>query len=298
MSLVSPEVTFREFLESTPPDVQVTLTDLVPGSDDRFFKTPDIQQYCTSDQCQGVRIFRCNSNVLIALRSWRWEYLVYVCKNCEKRAIRFAIGFHLDRNPSTTESGQASSLKLGQTPPFGPATPARLLSLIGPDRETFLQGRRAENRGLGIGAFAYYRRVVENQKSRIIKHIARVAKVIGTTPDIDALFQEAIQETQFTKSIGLVKDVLPQALLIRGHNPLLLLHTALSKGLHDPEMTDERCLELAQSISAVLGELSEKMASALKSDEEIKGALSALLALPAEQIAIEAEQIETEQDVG
>jgi hypothetical protein len=37
-------------------------------------------------------------------------------------------------------------------------------------------GRRAENQGMGIGAFAYYRRVVENQKNRIIAEIKRVAE--------------------------------------------------------------------------------------------------------------------------
>lgn len=51
-----------------------------------------------------------------------------------------------------------------------------MISLIGPDKELYLQGRRSESRGFGIGAFSYYRRVVENQKSRIIEEIAKAAK--------------------------------------------------------------------------------------------------------------------------
>lgn len=101
-----------------------------------------------------------------------------------------------------------------------PQTPARLVTLIGPDREVFLQGRRAENSGQGIGAFAYYRRVVENQKNRIIAEIARVAKTVGSTPEIDCLFEAAMKETRFTQSLELVKAVIPQVLLIDGQNPL------------------------------------------------------------------------------
>jgi hypothetical protein len=183
--------------------------------------------------------------------------------------------------PADSKALWATCVKLGQIPAFGPQTPARLISLIGPDRDLFLQGRRAENRGLGIGAFAYYRRVVENQKNRIISEIARVAKTVGGSAGTSKLFNSAMEETQFSKSVAMVKDVIPQALLINGQNPLTLLHSALSKGLHDPEMTDERCLQLATSIRIVLGELADRASAALKNDKEIQGALNALMTIPA-----------------
>jgi hypothetical protein len=154
------------------------------------------------------------------------------------------------------------------------------LRLVEPDRELFLQGRRAENRGLGIGAFAYYRRVVENQRNRILEQIARVAKVIGSTSEVDALFAAALKQYQFSKSVEMVKDLIPQALLINGENPLLLLHSALSKGLHDPEMTDQHCLELAQSIRTVLTELAERASLVMKENKEIQEALKVLKAIP------------------
>jgi hypothetical protein len=145
----------------------------------------------------------------------------------------------------------------------------------------FLQGRRAEIKGLGIGAFAYYRRVVENQKNRIIAEIAKVAKRLGSSPETDKLFLSAQAERSFERSIEMVKDAIPQALMISGHNPLTLLHTALSKGLHDPDMTDVRCLQLAQSIRTILVTLSEKSSEVLKNDKDIQTALSTLLASPA-----------------
>ena len=166
--------------------------------------------------------------------------------------------------------------KLGEDPPFGPPTPARVITLIGPDRNLFLRGRRAENQGFGIGAFAYYRRVVENQKGRIIQEIARVAGKLGASPDVLAEFEKAAAETQFSKAIDQVKSAIPQVLLIDGqHNPLTLLHTALSEGLHDH--TDEECLEIAQDIRLVLTELAERASTALREEAELKKSVSRLL---------------------
>jgi len=109
----------------------------------------------------------------------------------------------------------------------------------------FLKGRRCENQGLGIGAFSYYRRVVEHQKGRIIDEVIKVSGKIGAPEETLKLLREARNETKFSKSVSLIKDAIPQALLISGHNPLTLLHNALSAGLH--EDTDDGCLSLAQA---------------------------------------------------
>jgi hypothetical protein len=76
-------------------------------------------------------------------------------------------------------------------------------------------------------------------------------------------------------SITSVKDAVPQALLINGRNPLSLLHSALSVGLHDK--ADEECLELAHGIRVVLVELAERLGQALKDEAELNSAVSRLL---------------------
>jgi len=166
--------------------------------------------------------------------------------------------------------------KLGENPPFGPPTPSRVFKLIGEEyRELFLQGRRSENKGLGIGAYAYYRRIVEHQKGRIIDEIRKVAEKLGASPETLKAFQDARTETQFSTAIEKIKTAIPQSLLIDGHNPLTLLHNALREGLH--ELTDEECLTLARSIRVVLIELAERISTALKEEAELKSAVSQLL---------------------
>jgi hypothetical protein len=156
--------------------------------------------------------------------------------------------------------------------------------LIGePYREMYLQGRRAEIKGLGIGAYAYYRRIVEHQKGLIIEQIGSAAKKLGASPETLRLFSEAKIERQFSKAIETVKDVIPQSLLIGGRNPLTLLHDALSDGIH--ELSDAECLAHATAIRLVLTELSERIAATLKENAELESAVSRLLnrkAKPAE----------------
>ena len=103
----------------------------------------------------------------------------------------------------------------------------------------------------------------------------KVAKKTGASESAVLTLEAAKEETQFSKALANVKDALPQTLLINGHNPFTLLHSALSEGLHD--RSDEECLELASSIRVVLAELSERLGQALKDEAELNRALGRLM---------------------
>jgi hypothetical protein len=53
------------------------------------------------------------------------------------------------------------------------------------------------------------------------------------------------------------------------------LHAALSEGVHN--LTDDECLIRAEDACIVLGELAERIESALKDDTTVKDALKRLL---------------------
>ncbi|HLX15743.1 MAG TPA: hypothetical protein VKS24_11120 [Bradyrhizobium sp.] len=275
---------FAEFLESVPPNQQREIADLASigtilrgnlvSGYSLSLATPDIHLHCSSMQCNGLRFFRCDSHDAITTGKKSSEniFLKYVCSNCRASTKQFA----LRTSHSGKQEYNGNAFKFGELPAFGPPTPQRLLKLLENQRQNFLAGRRCENQGLGIGAFAYYRRVVEHQKGRILEEITKVAEMLNASPGTLDLFAQAQAETQFSKSIDLVKNAIPQSLLIQGHhNPLTLLHSALSKGLHAE--SDESCLDLAQSIRLVLAELAERLSTALKNDAELNAAVSRLL---------------------
>jgi hypothetical protein len=276
-----PQLSISEFFESVPPNQQVPISDITawrPIRDGRNYtntiNTPEIQLHCSNEACNGTRFFRCVSNpISLDSEGWRYAYLTYRCSNCQKTTKTFSIAAIIDKTDKDNKSGY--SFKFGEYPTYGPPTPSRLIKLIGPDRDLFLQGRRCENQGLGIGAFVYYRRVVENQKNRIFEEIIKVAKKLNAAADEISELENAKKEIQFSKAMSMVKKGIPQALLINGHNPLLLLHRALSEGVHD--RNDKECLELASSVRVVLSELSDHLGQALKDEAELNHALSKLL---------------------
>lgn len=270
---------FSEFLESIPPSSLTNISDLTQkrysqggGISGYQLFTPEIQLHCPSDSCNGIRFFRRTTQNVpdIPDDKYHYFYISYICSNCRKTEKSFSLAAQRD-------AGEVSGkcYKFGELPEYGPPTAARLIKLIGPDRELFLKGRRCENQGLGIGAFVYYRRVVEGQKNRILDEIIKVSKKIGATEEALQQLEAAKTETQFSKALSNIKDAIPQALLINGHNPLSLLHSALSDGLH--QKTDEHCLEVASSIRVVLAELSERLAQALKDEAELNKALARLM---------------------
>ncbi len=267
-----------EFLESTPPNQVIHISDLSEWKRNQYraykgMRTPEIQLHCDHEKCNGVRFFRCVSGHKQQLKSddYSFFYVTYVCSNCQRVRKTFSLAAKLNSD----EQPQGECYKFGEMPPFGPPISPKLIKLIGPDRNEFLKGRRCENQGLGVGTFTYYRRVVENQKDRILGEIIKVSKKIGATEDTINKLEAAIKETQFSKALHIAKDAMPESLLINGHSPILLLHSALSKGVH--ELTDEQCLELASSIRVVLGELSDKLSQALKDEAELTRALSTLM---------------------
>lgn len=146
--------------------------------------------------------------------------------------------------------------------------------MLGDNRDLFMKGRRCESQGLGIGAFVYYRRVVERQRASIIGEIIRVARSINAPSATLQVLETARTETQFSKSLELIKDAIPESLRIQGHNPMTLLHDNLSTGLH--AKSDEECLEIAQAVRVVLAELAERLSNALKDEAELTKALGKL----------------------
>jgi hypothetical protein len=122
---------------------------------------------------------------------------------------------------------------------------------------------------------SYYRRVVENQKNRLIGEIIRDAERRNADAEVVATLRRAQGETQFSRVVDMVRDAIPDVLHIKGHNPLKLLHKALSEGLH--AKSDEECLRIANSIRIVMGQLAEQMAEVLKDARELDDAVNRLL---------------------
>jgi hypothetical protein len=234
------------------------------------FVLPDIELHCPTEiTCDGFRTFAAHTDFSLDPGQDLFAFIEYRCRNCRESAKVFAI-------QATRPHGRDVALvcKFGERPPFGPPLPSKLIELIRPEWDDFQKGRRCENQGLGIGAFGYYRRVIESQKNRILDEIIKAARKLNVASKLIKELTDAKSEAQFTKALDGVKSSLPDQLMIAGENPLLLLHDALSEGMH--RETDEECLKKATDIRLIMTELAERLSQVLKEDSELKAAVSRL----------------------
>ena len=276
------DLSFADFLESVPPggkrEVSVLLKKhriLPTGAGVEWaLRCPEIRLHCATSECGGMRRFRGFSTSGKITKGAKTDaFLEYTCRNCGESSKTYAI--RVDWTKDHRGHSVPTVAKFGEIPPFGAPLAPRLRRFTGDDHELFLKGWRAECQGLGIGSFSYYRRVVERQKDRILEDIHKAAERLGAGQELLSSLETAREERRFTKAIDLVKGALPDGLKIDGHNPLKLLHRALSKGLH--ELNDRECLEQAHAIRLILSELTSNISRVTAEKKELRAAVSTLL---------------------
>lgn len=165
---------------------------------------------------------------------------VYLCYHCQKFERVFFI---------KVDDNQKWFMKVGQYPAWITKGNVNIEKLLGEHSSYYHKGLVCESQGYGIGAFGYYRRIVEEIIDSLLDEIADLL-----TEQELSQYQDALSKTKKTivtqEKIDLVKDLLPPILRPEGMNPLATLHSALSEGLHAE--SDEQCLEYAETCRQIL----------------------------------------------
>jgi hypothetical protein len=275
-------VEWRDFLTNYPPGTRGSvegIADLSSGHPKILML--ELQLYCNGS-CANLSycIGQLRTQGLLFPAGSRSEevmdyVLVYSCRKCQAHVKSYAIRIIGRQWRDGIFLPSMDVAKMAEWPDFSFDISPKLNALLRPDRELFLKGKKCESSGLGIGAFSYYRRIVEDQKNRLFDEIILAARRLNAAPDAVSRLEAARAETQFGKAVDMIKDALPESLLIKGHNPLKLLHNALSRNLHGA--SDETCLQAAHDIRVVLFELADRLGEALKEQNELNEAVSRLL---------------------
>lgn len=265
-----PKPTFKtlsEFLQGAPIGHQARIENAF--SVKLNYKSLRIEQYCR--KCNQSRPFWFTGD--LDLRNHVLSHPImmsFECGSCSKATVYVSVF----AEKSTGILSTPRLTKLGHFPSPVEPTPPGVEKVFGEDRELYHNGMRCEKQGLGIAAFAYYRRLVENSKNNLFDRLIKVAEARALTELVGQL-REGRKEDQFSKAVDQVKEALPDSLLIDGHhNPLKLLHSALSSHIH--EGTDEECLEIASHVRRVLVAFADRLKQALAEDRELTKSLQAL----------------------
>ena len=265
---------WKSFLESIPPNTGVKIPGIAVsaryqnGSAYRHLPKIRLQLHCDVDG--GVRWFDCTRDEVVIRQQWEYVFIGYKCRDCGRFSKTYAV--LISRTGDDETDGEV--LKLGEYLPFSSPISTRVQKLLGKqDLELYRKGTRAEAQGLGIGAATYFRRIVDDQWKLLVTEIRDAASKLGEK-DL-SVYDAALSETQFSTAVKMLKDAIPDKLLILdGENPLTLLYQPLSVQLHG--LTDEECLQQAADIRVVLTALLENIADVLKDQDELRGAASRL----------------------
>lgn len=191
--------------------------------------------------------------------------LSYRCQSCKQFTRQFQIYISPDLD---------YCYKFGQYPEWEIKIDANLEKTLGSHAQTFRKGLVCESQGYGIGAFSYYRRITETIIDELLQSIADLIELEKKDAYMSAL--EKTKKTRVTQDkIDLIKDLLPSILRPGGMNPLGVLHSELSAGLHAE--TDENCLENASHVRDILTFLINQIMASRESAKHFTASMKTLL---------------------
>ncbi len=231
----------REFLEKYPLYRKFKVE--IPSTLDKVAK-PAIHMHCGI--CKSGQTFNMineyyenyeHSGVLLEGKVVR---ALYRCNGCNSHLRTFYLRFDEKRE---------FVVKVGQFPPWEITPDRETKSMLGANVEYYKKGLVCESQGYGIGSFAYYRRIVEEIIDTLLGEIAKLL-VDKEREEYLVALEETKKTTIAQEKIALVKDLLPPILRPEGMNPLAILHSILSEGIHT--RSDEKCMEDSMAVREAL----------------------------------------------
>ncbi len=112
----------------------------------------------------------------------------------------------------------------------------------------YYKGLNCINENYGIGAYAYFRRIIERELINIIKDIKDLPS--SHKSEIEKLLKAHEEDPTVSTIYDNIFEHLPHSLKVLGDNPIKLLYKETSQGLHSIE--EQECLSKAKAVQKIL----------------------------------------------
>jgi hypothetical protein len=216
----------------------------------------EIDAFCeTCDQLRPFQDLRSRGGgarlVVEALKTGT-SYFKFSCVSCEKDRREFLV-----EQVVTEETIRVQ--KYGERPRKPLARDRVLQRFLKDDLENYEKAVVCLSHEYGVAAFAYFRRVVENNINRLLDLVQEDAQSSAADAQIIGALAELRKESPMSEKIRIANQALPVYLQPDGLNPLGKLYQVLSEGVH--KFSDEECLEKAKATSECLAFLVSELAS-------------------------------------
>jgi len=255
------DISFK-FICPEEHDVQTFKTDLVESGYPRF------NQVIRSNSDELPYTFDAKTRKLDIK-----VHVLGVCQSC-KAKIDFLLRSTSDKEWEKRNEGMTITIhKIGQFPSYEIGlNPTLKKYLNDEDQSNYKKALICLSISYGIGAYAYLRRVIENEIKRIIQDISELD--FDGAEFVRSAYKNFKIDFQMSKLIDVINKHLPISLKELGDNPIKLLYEQLSGGIHD--FTDERCMDKAQNIDILLNYVIKKINEEKYQLNDVKKAMQSL----------------------
>lgn len=225
-----------------------------PFDFDEYRHPNKISYHCTGPKCSKETTWE----LAYSSDERNFTSVQYQCTLCGAKylSIWYRTTKRLSRKVATPSGEQthyysAQIQKVGQFPPLSINVPKALEKNLGDTHAAlYRKALVSRNEGFGLGAVSYIRRVVEDKTEELIEVVAQLAEAHQIDAGIVKQVRAAKTErTTYDQKLRIAATVLPKSLVIDGVNPLDVLFSLVSAGLHD--LTEEQCIEIADETKSV-----------------------------------------------
>ena len=242
----NPQTDWRNYIENAPLYTRIAFSSDLSLYDDFYCPLNQIEGYCP--KCRKIqlfnrwnRVFQESFNQVYHCRRFLLLYFECVEHNCGCIKAFFV---HVERI-----NDQFVFTKSGEYPSLSPRVDEAILNVFPDDADLLKKAVCCLKDGFGVGAFAYFRQILESHIDLLISEIEKMAREQEDTETLEKLAQLR-GNGQMSKNIDLAKNALPVYLRVKGYNPLGLLYKTLSEGIHG--LSDSECLGKANAIYGAL----------------------------------------------
>jgi hypothetical protein len=217
----------------------------------------EIDAYC--DICEQSRPFQylgargggAGLHTLSGLKSGT-SYFKFSCVSCRRAHREYLVEQVLDEENIRLQ-------KYGELPRSKLARNKFLQKFLKEDLDNYEKAVICLSHEYGVAAFAYFRRVVENNINQLLDLVQQDAQSSAIDqPTLNAL-AELRKDTPMSDKIKIANLALPSHLKPDGLNPLGRLYQVLSEGVHS--LSEAECLVKAKAMSECLTFLVSELAT-------------------------------------
>lgn len=265
------DANIKEFLETAPLYSWHLFRKPYVNRSDLWIR--EIDAYC--DICEQLRPFQdlrsrgsgfASAGVLTALQSGTTCFK-FSCASCRKSNREYLVEQVLD-------SENIRLQKYGELPRSKLVRDRILQKFLKDDLENYEKAFVCLSHEYGVAAFAYFRRIVENNINQLLDLLQDDTQSSGSDPAILEAIGELRKDSPMSEKIKVANLALPGHLKPDGLNPLGRLYQVLSEGVHN--LSEAECLEKAKATKECLVFLVSELAARQEHRRRFKSMVSKL----------------------